>query len=89
MAVGHHEARGIGIARILGDLRPTSIVLDDYTRFLYHIAERSLPEAFVRVADALRRGDAEKMLEQKNTVFMLEMGTKWAHSRSRRRFRGV
>jgi hypothetical protein len=54
-------------------LPPTSIVLDDYTRFLYHIGQRSLPEAFVRVADALRRGDAEKMLEQKNTVFMLEV----------------
>jgi len=54
-------------------LPPTSIVLGDYTRFLYHIGQRSLPEAFVRVADALRRGDAEKMLEQKNTVFMLEV----------------
>jgi hypothetical protein len=54
-------------------LPPTSIVLDDYVRFLYHIGERSLPEAFVRVADALRRGDAQRMLEKANTVFLLEV----------------
>ena len=53
-------------------LPPTSIVLDDYARFLYHIGERSLPDAFVRIADALRRGDAAKMLEKSNTVFILE-----------------
>lgn len=28
-------------------LPPTSTVLDDYARFLYHIGERSLPDAFV------------------------------------------
>lgn len=54
-------------------LPPTSIVLDDYVRFLYHIGERSLPEAFVRIADALRRGNAQEMLEKTNTVFLLEV----------------
>ena len=54
-------------------LPPTSIVLDDYVRFLYHIGERSLPEVFVRVADSLRRGDAQSMLEKTNTVFLLEV----------------
>jgi hypothetical protein len=54
-------------------LPPTSIVLDDYVRFLYHIGERSLPEAFARIADALRRGNAPEMLEKTNTVFMLEV----------------
>lgn len=54
-------------------LPPTSIVLDDYVRFLYHIGERSLPEAFVRVADALRLGNMQKMLEKTNTVFLLEV----------------
>jgi hypothetical protein len=53
-------------------LPPTSIVLDDYARFLYHIGERSLPAAFVRIADALRRGDPQTMLEKSNTPFMLE-----------------
>ncbi|OFW42696.1 MAG: hypothetical protein A3J29_10420 [Acidobacteria bacterium RIFCSPLOWO2_12_FULL_67_14b] len=54
-------------------LPPTSIVLDDYVRFLYHIGERSLPEAFVRVADSLRRGDTQAMLRKTNTVFLLEV----------------
>ena len=54
-------------------LPPTSIVLDDYTRFLYHIGERSLPDAFVRVGDALRRGNTQKVLAKSNTIFMLEV----------------
>jgi hypothetical protein len=55
-------------------LPPSAIVLDDYVRFLYHIGERSLPEAFVRVANSLRRGDsAEAMLRKRNTVFLLEV----------------
>ena len=60
-------------ARALRGAAATSIVLDDYVRFLYHIGERSLPEAFVRVADALRRGEPQKMLEKTNTVFLLEV----------------
>lgn len=54
-------------------LPPLSIVLDDYVRFLYHIGEQSLPEAFVRVADSLKRGDAQAMLRRTNTVFLLEV----------------
>ena len=54
-------------------LPATSIVLDDYARFLYHIGERSLPDAFVRVGNALRRGNTQKMLAKSNTVFMLEV----------------
>ena len=54
-------------------LPTTSIVLDAYARFLYHIGERSLPDAFVRVGDALRRGNTQKMLARSNTVFMLEV----------------
>jgi hypothetical protein len=54
-------------------LPPTSIILDNYVRFLYHIGEKSLPEAFVRVAERLRRGDAREMLKQTNTVFLLEV----------------
>ena len=54
-------------------LPTTSIVLDNYARFLYHIGERSLPDAFVRVGEALRRGNAQKMLAKSNTVFMLEV----------------
>lgn len=55
------------------DLPATSIVLDAYARFLYHIGERSLPDAFVRVGDALRRGNTQKMLAKSDTAFMLEV----------------
>jgi hypothetical protein len=54
-------------------LPPLSIVLDDYVRFLFHIGEQSLPQAFVRVADSLKRGDAQAMLRRTNTVFLLEV----------------
>lgn len=49
------------------------VVLDEYVRFLYHIGERSLPEAFVRLAAAFRRGDAPAMLARADTVFCLEV----------------
>lgn len=54
-------------------LPPSAIVLDDYMHFLYHIGEQSLPEAFVRVANSLERGDAKAMLTKTNTVFLLEV----------------
>ena len=54
-------------------LPPSSIVLDDYTRFLYHIGEQSLREAFVRIANSLEQGDTPAMLAKSNTVFLLEV----------------
>jgi hypothetical protein len=54
-------------------LPPVWIVLDCYVRFLYHIGERSMPAAFVRIANALRRGNPADMLRESNTVFMLEV----------------
>ncbi len=54
-------------------LPPSAIVLDDYVRFLYHIGEWSLPDAFIRVANSLMCGDAQAMLRMSNTVFLLEV----------------
>ncbi len=54
-------------------LPPSSIVLDAYVRFLFQVGEQSLPEAFVRVADSLKRGDAQAMLRRTDTVFLLEV----------------
>lgn len=51
----------------------TSIVLDNYARFLHHIGESSLPDAFIRVCDALRRGNTQKVLAKSDTVFVLEV----------------
>jgi hypothetical protein len=61
------------IDRLIMDLPATSAVLDDYVRFLYHIGERSLPEAFVLLAQRLQAGTAQEMLKNANTVFMLEV----------------
>lgn len=54
-------------------LPPVWIVLDSYVRFLYNIGERSMPAAFGRITNALRRGKAADMLRESNTVFMLEV----------------
>ncbi len=62
------------LVRALFEALPTtSIVLDAYARFLYHIGECSLPDAFVRVGDALQRGNTQKMLAKSDTVFVLEV----------------
>ncbi len=58
---------------LLGALPPVRIVLDRYVRFLYHIGEHSMPAAFERVANALKRGNASDMVRDSNTVFMLEV----------------
>ncbi|HKN33264.1 MAG TPA: hypothetical protein VJX16_08495 [Terriglobales bacterium] len=52
---------------------PSSTVLDHYVRFLYHVGDQSLPDAFIRIAKRLTVGDAKKMLAKSNTVFMLEV----------------
>ena len=62
------------LVHALFEALPTaSVVLDNYAGFLYHIGGRSLPDAFVRVGDALQRGNTQKMLAKSNTVFMLEV----------------
>jgi hypothetical protein len=54
-------------------LPPSSTILDDYVRFLYHVGERSLPGAFGRIAKRLQQGDPARMLRQGNTVYLLEV----------------
>ncbi len=55
------------------DLPVSSAALGDYVRFLYHIGERSLPGAFIRIAERLQGKDPEPLLRNRNTVFMLEV----------------
>ena len=49
-----------------------SRVLDDYTRFLYHIGEGSLPGRSAGLADASGAETPVKLLKKPNTAFMLE-----------------
>lgn len=67
------EGHAHNVDALFDALPPVWIVLDSYVRFLYHIGERSMPTAFVRVANALRRGNRADMLHEPNTVFMLEV----------------
>jgi hypothetical protein len=54
------------------DLPTSSSATDNYLRFLYHIGEQSLPEAFIRIAKRLQHGNPRQMMRSENTVFMLE-----------------
>lgn len=67
------EGHAHNVDALFDALPPAWVVLDNYVRFLYHIGERSMPAAFLRVANALRRGNPADMLRESNTVFMLEV----------------
>ncbi len=67
------EGHAYNVDALFDALPPVWIVLDSYVRFLYHIGEHSMPAAFVRIANALRRGYPADMLRVSNTVFMLEV----------------
>lgn len=58
---------------LFDQLPPSAIVLDKYLRFLYHIGEKSLPDAFLRISDVVRRGDALTILSRANAVVLLEV----------------
>jgi hypothetical protein len=47
-------------------------VIEDYLRFLYHVGERSLPDAFLRIAKRIVGNSSTRLLGGKNTVFILE-----------------
>lgn len=55
------------------DLPPSSTILDAYVQFLYQIGEQSLPDAFIRIAERLKEGNPEQMIQKGNTVFCLEV----------------
>lgn len=66
------EGYAHNVDSLFNALPPASIVLDSYARFLYHIGERSMPAAFVHIANALKLGNNAEMLRESNTVFILE-----------------
>ncbi|MGA2539468.1 MAG: hypothetical protein ABSF53_25910, partial [Terracidiphilus sp.] len=65
---GHAEH----VHSLFNDLPPSATALDDYVRFLYHIGEQSLPEAFVRIATHSRQASGRHALKS-NTIYMLEV----------------
>lgn len=67
------EGHAHKVEALFDALPPVWIVLDSFVRFLYHIGERSMPAAFVRIAKVLKRGNSADMLRESNTGFMLEV----------------
>ena len=47
--------------------------LDDYVRFLYHVGEKSLPDAFIRIANGLKTSTIESPFKRADVVFRLEV----------------
>ena len=47
--------------------------MDAYVRFLYHIGEQSLPEAFIRIFQKSQAGDPKKLFRDSNTRYRLEI----------------
>jgi hypothetical protein len=73
----HHwtslEGHAAEVHALFDDLPPSSAVLDNYVRFLSRIGGKSLPEAFIRIANRLQQGDPRQMLKRENTIFLLEV----------------
>lgn len=65
---GHAEH----VHALFESLPACSMVLDNYVRFLHHVGEQSLPEAFIRIMKRLQQGDSRQMLRKANTIFLLE-----------------
>lgn len=55
------------------DLPTSSLILDYYVRFLYHVGEQSLPRAFVRIARRLEYWNTQTAPLKPNTIFVLEI----------------
>jgi hypothetical protein len=52
------EGHARHVHALFEDLPASLTVLDNYLRFLYHVGEQSLPEAFIRVAKRLQQGES-------------------------------
>jgi hypothetical protein len=69
----HLEGYADNVHALFESLPPVGVALDNYARFLYRIGQRSLPDAFMRIEAALRRGVPARMLGNSDTVFVLEV----------------
>lgn len=54
-------------------LDPSPTVLEKYLGLLYHVGERSLPEAFIRIAARLKSGKPLLLLSKANSIYLLEV----------------
>jgi hypothetical protein len=61
------------IHNLFESLGPSSCVMDAYVRFLYHVGEQSLPQAFVQIRKKAIEGDPKQLLGNSNTRYRLEV----------------
>jgi hypothetical protein len=61
------------VHNLFESLAPSSSVMDAYVRFLYHIGEQSLPEAFIRICQKSQASDPKKLFRDNNTRYRLEV----------------
>jgi hypothetical protein len=61
------------IHNLFESLAPSSCAMDAYVRFLYHVGEQSLPEAFIRIYQKSEADDPEKLFRNSNTRYRLEV----------------
>ncbi|MDI6872291.1 MAG: ATP-binding protein [Bacillota bacterium] len=66
------EGHAWRVHALFEELPASSTVLDAYLRFLYHVGEQSLPDAFILIARRLQQGNPRQMMRRGNTVFLLE-----------------
>jgi hypothetical protein len=61
------------IHNLFESLEPSSCAMDAYVRFLYHVGEQSLPEAFIRIYQKSEANDPKKLFRNGNTRYRLEV----------------
>ena len=61
------------IHNLFETLAPSACVMDAYIRFLYHVGEQSLPQAFVQIHKKAIAGDPRQLLGNSNTRYRLEV----------------
>jgi hypothetical protein len=61
------------IHNLFESLAPSACVMDAYIRFLYHVGEQSLPQAFVQIHKKAMEGDPKQLLGNSNTRYRLEV----------------
>jgi ABC-type iron transport system FetAB ATPase subunit len=67
------EGHAQNIHNLFEILAPSSCAMEAYVRFLYHIGEQSLPDAFIRIYQKSEADDPKKLFRNSNTRYRLEV----------------
>jgi len=67
------EGHAQNIHNLFEILAPSSCAMEAYVRFLYHIGEQSLPDAFIRIYQKSEADDPKKLFRNSNTRYRLEI----------------